>query len=138
MLGFRRLAPGAFASAGNRHAPAAGQGGKRSEPGAPEEETGSMSQTPKRWSIKGAVFAASLAVVFAACGTTASSPSASAPASTAPSVAPSASAAAYDGMVYPESGTSACGTTGYSGQVGLIKAIDAKTVEFTLCAPDAA
>jgi len=41
-------------------------------------------------------------------------------------------------MVYPESGTSACGTTGYSGQVGLIKAIDAKTVEFTLCAPDAA
>ena len=61
-----------------------------------------MSQTPKRWSIKGAVLAASLSVVFAACGTTASSPSASAPAaSTAPSVAPSGSAAAYEGTAYP-------------------------------------
>ncbi len=38
-----------------------------------------MSQTPKRWSIKGAVFAASLSVVFAACGTAATSPSASSP-----------------------------------------------------------
>ena len=27
-----------------------------------------MSHAPKRWSIKGAVFAASLTVVFAACG----------------------------------------------------------------------
>ena len=27
-----------------------------------------MSHSPKRWSIKGAVFAASLSVVFAACG----------------------------------------------------------------------
>src|SRR3954467_14335841 len=99
MLGFRRLAPGAFASAGNRHAPAAGQGGKRSAPGAPEEETGSMSQSPKKWSIKGAIFAASLSVVFAACGTAATSPSARAPAPTAPSAAASvpASAAASTG-----------------------------------------
>jgi ABC-type transport system substrate-binding protein len=41
-------------------------------------------------------------------------------------------------MVYPESGTSACGTEGYQGQMGLIKALDAKTIEFTVCAPDAA
>jgi ABC-type transport system substrate-binding protein len=40
--------------------------------------------------------------------------------------------------VYPENGESACGTEGYSGQMGLIKATAANTVEFTLCAPDAA
>jgi ABC-type transport system substrate-binding protein len=40
--------------------------------------------------------------------------------------------------MYPENGESACGTEGYSGQMGLIKATAANTVEFTLCAPDAA
>ena len=97
-----------------------------------------MSQTPKRWSIKGAVFAASLAVVFAACGTTASSPSASAPASTAPSaVAPSASAAAFDGSVYPETGEAPCGVAPYTGQLKKITAVDRLTVEFQLCGPAA-
>ena len=36
-----------------------------------------MSHAPTRWSIKGAVFAASLAVVFAACSGSTASPSAS-------------------------------------------------------------
>jgi ABC-type transport system substrate-binding protein len=77
-------------------------------------------------------------LVFAACGGAASpSPSASGAASQAASQPP-ASVAAYDGLQYPEDGSSACGTEGYQGQVGSIKAIDAKTVEFSLCAPDAA
>lgn len=97
-----------------------------------------MSRSP-RWSHRLAALLAGTAIVFAACaGTTPSaSPSAASSApSTAPSVAPSAPA--FTGMVYPESGTSACGTAGYSGQVGLIKAVDATHVEFSLCAPDAA
>lgn len=104
-----------------------------------------MSQTPKRWSVKGAVFAASLSIVFAACGGTATSPSASAPASTAPSVAPPASTAAYAGQVYPATGEAPCGqatapdaTTGkYTGQMKKISAIDRLTVEFQLCGPAA-
>lgn len=78
----------------------------------------------------------STAIIVAACGgaTTASrSPvTSAAPASVAPS-----SSAPFTAATYPEDGTSACGTTDYKGQLGLIKAIDAKTVEFTLCAPDA-
>jgi ABC-type transport system substrate-binding protein len=97
-----------------------------------------MSQTPKRWSIKGAVFAASLAVVFAACSTSSSSPSASAPASTAPSaVAPSASAAAFEGSVYPATGEAPCGVAPYTGQLKKITAVDRLTVEFQLCGPAA-
>jgi ABC-type transport system substrate-binding protein len=77
-------------------------------------------------------------LIFTACGTAASpSPAASAAGSQAASQPP-ASVEAYDGLQYPEDGSSACGTEGYQGQVGSIKAIDAKTVEFALCAPDAA
>jgi len=96
-----------------------------------------MHRSPK-WSPLAAL-AATLALVFAACGgtTTSASPSAEAPASEAPSAAPT-EAAPYEGLVYPESGESACGTEGYTGQMGSIKAIDASTVEFTLCASDAA
>ena len=97
-----------------------------------------MHRSPK-WSPL-AVFAATLALVFAACGgsTTSSAPaSAEAPASEAPS-AEATEAAPFDAMVYPEDGSSACGTEGYTGQIGSIKALDAGTVEFTLCAPDAA
>lgn len=97
-----------------------------------------MHRSPK-WSPLAAL-AATLALVFAACGgtTTSASPSASeAPASAAPT-AEATEAAPYEGMVYPESGESACGSAGYTGQVGSIKALDASTVEFTLCAPDAA
>jgi peptide/nickel transport system substrate-binding protein len=97
-----------------------------------------MHRSPK-WSPLAAL-AATLALVFAACGgtTSSASPSASeAPASAAPSVAATA-AAPYEAMVYPEDGGSACDIDGYEGQVGSIKALDAGTVEFTLCAPDAA
>ena len=91
-----------------------------------------MSRSP-RWSPLLALCATAV-LVFTACGGAASpSPAASAPASQ-----PAESVAPYDGLVYPEDGSSACGTEGYSGQVGSIKAIDAKTVEFSLCAPDAA
>lgn len=97
-----------------------------------------MQRSPK-WSPLAAV-AVTMALVFAACGgtTSSASPAASgAPASAAPS--PEATPAApYEAMVYPEDGSSACGTEGYTGQIGSIKALDAGTVEFTLCAPDAA
>ena len=97
-----------------------------------------MHRSPK-WSPVAAL-AATLALVFAACGgtTSSASPAASAAASAAPSVA-ATEAPPYEGLVYPESGESACGTAGYeNGQIGSIKALDAGTVEFTLCNPDAA
>lgn len=92
-----------------------------------------MSRSP-RWSLL-ALFATS-AILFAACGgATSPSPSAASPSASGP--APS-SGEPFEGAVYPEGGESACGTEGYSGQIGLIKATAANTVEFTLCAPDAA
>lgn len=75
-------------------------------------------------------------LIASACtGTTPSAsvaPSASAAASVAPSAPP------FDAISYPEDGQSVCETPDYKGQIGLIKATDARTVEFTLCAPDAA
>ena len=103
-----------------------------------------MPQTPKRWSLKGVAFAASLTVVFAACGGTATSPStSSAPRDRRPrrprlGAAPSPSAAAFDGMTYPETGRGPCGVAPYTGNMKKITAIDALTVEFQLCNPDAA
>ena len=83
-----------------------------------------MSHAPTRWSIKGAVFAASLAVVFAACsGSTASS---------APSGGGNAAL-----MSYPATGDAPCGVAPYTGNMKKITAIDALTVEFQLCSPDA-
>ena len=100
-----------------------------------------MSHSPKRWSVKGAVFAATLSVVFAACSGSTASPSApasGAPSTAAPSAAaPSASAAAFDGMSYPETGDAPCGVAPYTGNMKKITAIDALTVEFQLCNPDA-
>jgi len=101
-----------------------------------------MPHTPKRWSFKGVALAASMTVIFAACGNSAASPSASsAPATTAPSTAPASaaapSAAAYDGMVYPTTGDAPCGVAPYVGNMKKITAIDALTVEFQLCNPDA-
>jgi peptide/nickel transport system substrate-binding protein len=94
-----------------------------------------MSRSP-RWSPLLALCATAV-LIATACGAAASpSPSAAAPSQAASQ--PPASVEPYDGLQYPEDGTSACGTEGYQGQVGLIKAIDAKTVEFSLCAPDAA
>lgn len=94
-----------------------------------------MHRSPK-WSPLVAL-AATMALVFAACGTTATSPSATtAPESTAPSEAPSVEP--FTTMTYPEDGSSACDIPDYQGQMGSIKTIDARTVEFNLCKPDAA
>jgi len=80
---------------------------------------------------------ATTAIIFAACGGAASAP----PATTAPTSAPTdapASAEPYVTMSYPEDGSSACDIADYAGQIGSIKTLDAQTVEFTLCKPDAA
>ncbi len=92
----------------------------------------------RRWSPRFAALVASAAIVFGACGgaTTTTAPSAGT-ATDAPTTAP-ASSEPFEATSYPEDGSSACGTEGYAGQMGSIKAIDAKTIEFTLCAPDAA
>src|SRR6476646_484648 len=124
MLGFRRPAPGASAS-DRKPARSTGRTGRQAvRAWSSEEEIGSMSHAPTRWSIKGAVFAASLAVVFAACsGSTAS---------------PSASGGAAAGLTsYPPTGDAPCGVAPYTGNMKKITAIDALTVEFQLCSPDA-
>ncbi len=95
-----------------------------------------MHRSPK-WSPLAAL-AAIAALVFAACsGSTATTaPASEAPATAAPTEA--ASAAPYEGMVYPESGDAPCGVAPYTGQLKKITAKDALTVEFQLCGPDAA
>ncbi len=78
---------------------------------------------------------ATTAIIVAACGT-AATPS--------PSVTPTQlategpSAEPWDVTTYPEDGSSACDIPDYNGQIGLIKTIDARTVEFSLCKADAA
>ncbi len=93
-----------------------------------------MSRSP-RWSPLLALCATAV-LTFAACGAAASPSPATAPSQAASQ--PPASVPAFDQVSYPEDGSSACGTEGYKGQIGSIKAVDAKTVEFALCAPDAA
>ncbi len=94
-----------------------------------------MNRSPK-WSPLVAL-AATLALVFAACGTAATSPSATtAPATPAPSV--EASTSPFEGTVYPATGEAPCGVAPYTGQLKKITAVDALTVEFQLCGPDAA
>lgn len=94
-----------------------------------------MNRSPK-WSPLVAL-AATLALVFAACGTAATSPSATtAPATPAPSA--EASTSPFEGTVYPETGEAPCGVAPYTGQLKKITAVDALTVEFQLCGPDAA
>lgn len=97
-----------------------------------------MSRTPK-WSPPLAFFAV-VAIVFAACGGAASpSPSSAAPSEGTATQPPStASAGPFEGAQYPEDGSSACDIEDYAGIMGSIKATDARTVEFTLCQPDAA
>ncbi len=98
-----------------------------------------MSQTPMRWSVKAAALAATLAIVFAACSTPAVSPSASSGATDAPgTTAPSTPPTAFEPTVYPETGEAPCGVAPYTGNFKKISAIDEKTVEFQLCAPDVA
>ena len=51
--------------------------------------------------------------------------------------APSASAAAFEGSVYPATGEAPCGVAPYTGQLKKITAVDRLTVEFQLCGPAA-
>jgi ABC-type transport system substrate-binding protein len=94
-----------------------------------------------------AALAVTMALIFAACGGTTASPSAApataapataAPATAAPATAAPATAEPFTTMTYPEDGSSACDIADYAGQIGSIKTLDARTVEFTLCKPDAA
>lgn len=91
-----------------------------------------------RWSPLAVI--GTVAIVFAAC-TPAASPSASGGAATTGPSAPAsqpASEAPFDAMVYPADGEAPCGVAPYTGAFKKISAIDAKTVEFQLCAPDVA
>jgi len=97
-----------------------------------------MSRTRRRSPL--VALGAIVAIVLTAC-TGSASPSASPAASNAqPSTAATqpASTEPFEAMVYPESGEAPCGTDGYAGIFKQIKAIDAKTVEFSLCNPDVA
>lgn len=95
-----------------------------------------MSRSPSLPSRLAALLG-STAIIVAACGGAVSSASV-APASVAPASVAPASTEPFTAASYPEDGTSACGTPDYQGQMGLIKTIDARTVEFNLCKPDAA
>ncbi|MFN2484385.1 MAG: ABC transporter substrate-binding protein [Candidatus Limnocylindria bacterium] len=44
----------------------------------------------------------------------------------------------YDAMTYPEDGPADCDAEGYTGEFSQIRAVDALTVEFTLCQADVA
>ncbi len=93
-----------------------------------------MSQ-PSRWSSRLALMGIAT-LVFAAC-TGAATPSPSTP-TAPPDATPVTSAAPYDGLTYPETGEAPCGVGDYTGNFKKVTAIDAKTVEFQLCAPDVA
>lgn len=103
-----------------------------------------MSRTPRL--ARFAALLAGAAIIFAACSP-AASPSPSQEPSVAPPAATAASVAPYAGMTYPETGAVTCPAgatkgsfngTDYSGEFKQVKALDAQTVEFTLCAPDVA
>jgi ABC-type transport system substrate-binding protein len=55
----------------------------------------------------------------------------------ASAASPTATEAPFSATAWPEDG-SACGIEGYRGEMGRIEATDARTVVFTLCAPDGA
>jgi ABC-type transport system substrate-binding protein len=95
-----------------------------------------MHRSPK-WSPLAAL-AATMALVFAACGGTTTSASPSAASEAPASEAPPASASAFEGLVYPESGEAPCGTDPYTGNIKKISATDEHTVVFDLCSSDVA
>lgn len=81
-----------------------------------------------------------LGLVVAACGgTPAGSPAASAEESEA-AATPAATddGGEFAGLTYPEDGAVDCEAEDYTGQFSQIVAVDAQTVEFTLCRPDVA
>ena len=91
-----------------------------------------MPGTP--WRARLAALGATTAILFAACGGAATPTPA--PATAAPTQAPTA--VPFEAMVYPETGEAPCGVEPYTGTIKSIKAVDAKTVEFTLCGSDPA
>jgi len=99
-----------------------------------------MPGTP--WRARLAALGATSAILVAACGGGATpTPAPSATAATTP--APSASAAPYEGLSYPTAAAVDCAAKTYNGKpytgmIQSIKALDAKTVEFTLCGSDPA
>lgn len=92
----------------------------------------------RKWSTTALV--AVVAIVFAACSGTSTTPSPadSAAPTTAPVPSTPASEAPFAGISYPESGDAPCGTDPYTGQFKKITAVDRLTVEFQLCYPDVA
>ena len=81
----------------------------------------------------------SAVIIASACSGGTPSASVGAPtSSTGVASQPPVSTAPFEPVSYPEDGSSACGTADYNGQIGSIKATAANSVEFTLCAPDAA
>ena len=80
----------------------------------------------------------SAVIIASACSGGTPSASVAPTSSTGAASQPPVSMAPFEPMSYPEDGSSACGTEGYKGQIGSIKATAAYSVEFTLCAPDAA
>ena len=77
-------------------------------------------------------------LVTAACG---GDPEVTAPPSATPSPTPTPTPAItelpFAAAAFPASG-SACDAEGYAGRLGRVEAVDARTVRFELCAPDAA
>lgn len=80
---------------------------------------------------------ATTAIIFTACGGSASAPPATAEPTQAATEQPTQEPQ-YDGAVYPETGEAPCGTEGYTGNFKKITATDRLTVEFQLCNPDVA
>ncbi|HEX5828605.1 MAG TPA: ABC transporter substrate-binding protein [Candidatus Limnocylindrales bacterium] len=79
-----------------------------------------------------------LTVVTAACGgDTDATPAPSEGPSPTPPRTPAPTEIAFAPASLPATG-SACDTEGYAGRLGRIEALDARTVRFTLCRPDAA
>jgi peptide/nickel transport system substrate-binding protein len=86
-----------------------------------------------------AVMAAAAILIVAACGSSSPSPSSEpAPESAAPATEAPSAPADYEAMVYPETGDAPCGVAPYSGNLKKISALDYKTVEFQMCAPEVA
>jgi peptide/nickel transport system substrate-binding protein len=100
----------------------------------------------RKWSPRLAALLASAAIVFAACGGTASSTAPSAGTESSAPSTPAESSAPFTAMTYPESGEAPCGEaaapdaehSAYTGNFKRISATDEKTVVFELCNPDVA
>jgi peptide/nickel transport system substrate-binding protein len=96
-----------------------------------------MSRSPRWLSLLALLVVAML--VAACAGTTPSTAPSQAPTTSQGATdGPPASEEPFEGSQYPEDGSSACDTEGYTGIMGSIRAVDRLTVEFNLCSPDAA